>query len=218
MIIVFILLLVILGCTLPITMYVSTYRDPGRDLLQGSSFSLVLLNESEQLVEKNLLHQAKEKLINKGYIYDEKSPDFIVTTSFYFGPFESYIPQRTFYVPEYVPGQTSYYSGSFDGSYYYGTATSSGYTRQRPVTTGGYTVIQHYRELNLFFVDYDILVNHERVELLWQGKVHSTGSSSDYQHISKIMVNELMDEFPVRSGKPHERRISQKRTQFWMTN
>ena len=143
--------LILTACA-TIKMNVKTYSDPEKNLLHAKHFTLLPINKENPLLEKELLFMVKERLIQKGYIYDDENPDFLGTISFYCGPFQYYVPPTTIYLPHYVPGETKTYTGFIGSTYVYGTEKSSGKYESKPHTTGGYTATSYYRDIKIYFV------------------------------------------------------------------
>lgn len=192
------------GCIGSIEMDVKSYYDPERNLLEVKQFNLAPINKENPLLEKELLFMVKEQLVQKGYIYDEENPDFLVAINFYCGPFQYYVPPTTLYFPRYTPGET--YSGWIGSEYFHGS--SLGQWKSEPYIIGGYTKTAYYRNLQIYFVDYNKLLQSGEVEVIWQGQVESSGSNSDIRIIAPYAIGELLDEFPIKTGKPNKRTIT----------
>lgn len=196
------------GCIGVVRMDVKAYSDPEKNLLEVKQFNLASINKENPLLEKELLFMIKEELIQKGYTYNEENPDFLVAINFYCGPFQYYVPPTTLYVSRYIPGETRTYSGWIGGEYFRGSSTSSGQWKSEPYTVGGYTKTAYYRNLQIYFVDYNKLLQSEEVGVIWQGQVESSGSNSDIRIIAPYAIGELLSEFPIKTGKPNKRTIT----------
>lgn len=199
--------LILTGCA-TIEMDVKAYSDPERNLLEVKRFKLVPINKENPLLEKELLFMVKEQLVQKGYIYDEANPDFLVAINFYCGAFQYYVPPTTLYLPHYVPGETKTYTGSIGSTYVYGTEQSSGGYESRPYTVGGYIATAYYRNIQIYFVDYSKSIQSEKIELIWQGEVDSSGSDSDIRVVAPYLLHEVLGEFPMKTGKSNKRTVN----------
>lgn len=153
-----------------IQMDVRSYSDPaGRhELVFLRTFSVKPVNSFDPLKEKELLHLVKNKLISKGYRYNAKHPDFIVSIDFSIDPM---VVQGTRYMP--VP---------------------SGYV---PIP---YPETLHHRAVTVY------ITSPEGVDL-WRGEVESTGSTSDIVVVAPYLLDELLSEFPYKSGKGTYRQV-----------
>lgn len=202
--------LILTGCATTgyIKMDVKAYSDPERNLLGVKRFRLAPVNKENPLIEKELLFMVKERLVQKGYIYEEENPDFLVAINFYCGPFQYYVPPTTLYLPHYVPGETKTYTGFIGGTYVYGTEQSSGRYESKPYIVGGYTATDYYRNIQVYFVDYSKLMQSEKVEVIWQGEVDSSGSSSDIRIVAPYLLDEVLGEFPIKTGKSNKRTVN----------
>jgi hypothetical protein len=204
------LLIFLIGCAASrIEMDVKSYSDPERDLTQSKRFKLAPIDQKNPLLEKELLFMIKQRLIDKGFIENNDNPDFLIVLSSYCGPFQYYVPPTTLYLPQYVPGQTKTYTGWIGDAYYFGTEKTKGKVESVPYTTGGYTETAYYRNITLFLVDVPTLIKNQALQLIWQGQVESSGSTSDIKVVAPYLLDELLSEFPKPSGKPNVRSV------FW---
>jgi hypothetical protein len=202
-------LLVLESCTTTgvIIMDVKAYSDPEEDLFVVKRFKLAPINRENPLLEKELLFMIKNRLMRKGYIYNEINPDFLVAINFYCGPYQYYVPPTTLYLSSYVPGETKTFSGTIGGTYFQGSEVSPGYYENVPYVTGGYFQTAYYRNIQLYFVDHNELVQNKKIKLIWMGEVDSNGSNSDIRIVAPYLLNELISEFPEKSGKPNKRSV-----------
>jgi len=196
------------GCA-RINMNVKSYSDPARNLLEYKRFSVVerKSDPGHLLLEKELLFLSRQILTDKGYVYDEENPDFLVVMDFYCGPFKYYVPPTTLYFPHYVQGESKTFSGFIDDSYFFGTQQSEGGLEYLPYSTGGYTATAYYRNITLYFVDVERLLDSEKVEVIWIGDAESSGKTSDLLFVAPYMLKELMGEFPRRTRKSTNRTV-----------
>lgn len=201
--IIILLLFFIYNCS-SVKMEIKTYSDPEKNLTKIKKFTIVPTNKENPLLEKELLFMVKNKMLEKGYIYDSKNPDILIAMIFYCGPFQYYVPQETITLPKKVPGKTKTYSGWIDGEYYWGTEKESDRIEYETYTYGGYTASAYYRNITLYFVNPDTLSTNN-IETIWQGVAESSGSSSDIRKVAPYLIEELLFEFPTKSGKSSKR-------------
>jgi len=143
----------------------------------------------------------KEKLIAKGYIYDDNSPDFLVTLFSCCNPYETTMPEITLYTNKYVPGEAQHYSGQIDGYYYSGTLQTPGHIEKEPYTIGGSKKVVYYRFILVDFINYKKLTDSDRLEQIWRGEVESSGSNSDIRIVAPVMLDKLLQRYPSRTTK-----------------
>jgi hypothetical protein len=212
------LLLVLVGCASAgpnrIQMNVQALSDPEYSITAGSSFTTVRIGSTKnELLEKELLFLVRSRLEAKGLRYDDNSPDLFVVVSGFMGSHDQYIPPSTVYIP--IPGsttQTTRVSGNAGGVPIYGTATSTTTgTDYIPITRKGHTETQYVRII-------DVLVarpveNEGKItaQPVWSGRVESAGSTGDLLLVASTLIDELLTEFPRRSGRDPRRVVSWRR-------
>jgi hypothetical protein len=194
-----------------IDMNVKAYADPERSLATARSFTVLPmgLTMKDPLLEKELLFLVKQRLMAKGLVYDEQKPDVLVALVGYIGPFERYVQPSTFYWP--MPTSTSSTTnvlGTVDSTRLSGTATTttSG-TQYVPITRQGYTVTQYYRNIQVVMGERVSKNGAANVDVVWSGEVDSSGYSADLVVVAPTLLDQLLAEFPRRTGSPTTRRV-----------
>jgi hypothetical protein len=192
-------------------MNVKAYIDPDKPPLISCSFSAVSIGATEDpLLEKELLHLVKSRLISMGMSTDDSSPDLLVGLSAYIGSYDSYIPPSTVYWPIPSTSTRRTTTAGLIGEY---SVSGTVVTKQQemkyvPVTTPGYTLTQYYRVINIYFAHADTTGSDVKTQLIWSGSVDSSGKESDLLKVAPPMIDELLGEYPERSGKPTIRTIT----------
>lgn len=194
-----------------IDMNVKAYSDPEKSPPTARSFTVVPLGLTmkDPLLEKELLFLVKQRLLAKGLVYDEQKPDVLVALVGYIGPFERYVPPSTFYWP--MPSSTSSTTnvlGTVGSTSVSGTSTttSSG-TKYVPITRQGYTVTQYYRNIQVVMGERALTGGEAKVDVVWSGEVDSSGGSADLVVVAPTLLDQLLAEFPRRTGSPTTRRV-----------
>ncbi len=193
------------GCT-SLHMNVKAYLDPEQDFSYYRRFKTLGSNTENPLLEKQLLLLVKKKMLDRGFICDEKNPEFIIMLSFYSGAFNYYKPPATIYLPQYTTGETKNSFGTFGGISYSGHETSSGKWESKPTQIGGGTATAYYRNIRVNVIDYKPLTaSTPTINFIWQGEVDSSGSTADILDVAPFLLDELLGEFPTRTDKGTER-------------
>ena len=197
---------------IPMTMNVTAYPDPEESVALGTHFCTVPLGNTTggPMLEKNLLFLVKERLVAQGLIYDEAHPQMLVGLTGYIGPFDQYVPPSTFYwsVPKTETSRTTGSAWGSDGSSAWGNATTTTQSTERvPITTGGYSITQYYRNISVLMAKLVPSADSTKVNLVWSGSVQSSGSTGDLLTVAPTLLDELLGEFPQRSGKPSTRTV-----------
>ena len=190
-----------------IEMNVQAFADPEVAIAPGSTFATVPVGLTKnELLEKELLFIIRERLEAKGLRYSEERPEFLVATSGFMGNYDEYVPPSTIYFP--VPGstQTTNVTGNAGGVPIYGTATTntSG-TNYVPITRRGYTRTQYVRIIDVMVARPVVRGSESTFKAVWSGKVESTGSTGDLLLVATPLIDELLTEFPRRTGRDSRR-------------
>lgn len=193
-------------------MNVTAYPDPERPIVAPKRFATVVVGQTTggPMLEKNLLALVKERLVAKGFVYDESDPELVVALTGFIGPFEEYVPPSTTYwpMPTSTTSRTQGSAYGSDGSYASGNATTQTQgTQYIPITRNGYTVTQYYRAIDVMVASVRHDPDSVRVEPVWTGSVTSSGSTGDLLTIAPVLLDELVGEFPARTGKPSARQV-----------
>lgn len=194
-----------------IEMNVKAYSDPERSPASVRTFAVVPvgLTMKDPVLEKELLYLVKQRLVARGLVYDEQNPDVLVALAGYIGPFEHYVPPSTFYWPMPTSGSsTTNVAGTVGATSVSGTATTttSG-TSYVPFTRPGYTVTQYYRNIQVIMGERVATPGEAKVNILWSGTVDSSGSSADLLVVAPTLLDQVLAEFPRRTGAPTARRV-----------
>lgn len=189
-----------------VEMKVKSYGDPDLDYSPLKRFAAVRVHEESPLLEKELISLLKRELVAEGYIYDDENPDFLVVMDFYVGSFDYYEPPTTIRIPQYVKGETRRTTGWVGGKYVTLTEKSDGHfeTAEIEVSSGGMCT-EYYRTIRVHFIDAVHLRKTGEVEPVWRGQVDSFGSNSDILYVAPVLLDELLSEYPMRSGKDPSR-------------
>lgn len=197
----------VLSCAPRLSLDVKAYYDPDKDLRALKRFSLIALNRDNPLLEKELLYLVKVRLAKRGYVYDEAAPDFRVKLQWHVAQQVYYYPPEVRYRPEYLPGETRTRSGTVGGKDYRETETSSGRYELVPYLTSGVSDKEYVRLLSITAVSPDKSMPSREGDVIWTGQVESAGPESDIRVVAGFLTDELLGEFPVRSGKPGRRQL-----------
>jgi len=200
------------GCATFLEMNVRAYVDPARPVVGFRSFQVVPLGQCQQnsLLEAQVLDMVKRRLIARGLTHSNSNPDALVAVTCFMGPFQEYVPPRTLYWPTTTTSSSrTTASGTVGGTWASGTGhTTTTTTRLEPRTVGGGTVTSYFRHISVLMATPVERVGKAEVELAWAGEVDSSGSTGDLLVVAPALLDQLLGEFPQRSGKSTSRRIS----------
>lgn len=180
---------------------VRSYSDPTKinELAQLKNFSLTSAYPSNLLLEKELLYLLKNMLVSKGYVYNEEHPDFFVSVNFIIDTVQI---QETELVTVHTPGPISRKTGLIgtDKSTYYGEITTE--PEQTDIIPIERTIIGYHKLITVYF-------ESPKGAPLWKGEVESTDRTSDLLVVAPTLLDELLAEFPYKTGKknPRHRRL-----------
>lgn len=200
-------------------MDIDTRVDPTLSYSKYKSFAVVPVNKEQPLIEKHLLLAAVEALTSKGFVYNEKNPDFLVTVGFGVKNEQKYVPARSYSIPKYTPGQTTYHSGTASayGTGGYATGTYSGFsqssgtwTQEEHRTEAYYKKVSH-RLIQIYMYDRRRLIDDNDTTPIWKNLAdvtHVEGpSTSRMDKYGPFVVQELLQDFPDDSGKGGKRKL-----------
>jgi hypothetical protein len=190
---------------------VKAYSDPENRPSRAKTFATVLLRQTmdDELLEKELLFLVKERLVAQGLRYDSDRPDLLVGVIGYISKDQVYVPPSTFYWPLPTGGSsTTTLSGLVGGKSVYGTATTTASTTAMvPVTRNGYTASEYARTIHVVMARPTTKEGQTTADFVWSGTVDSGGATSDLLIVAPRLLDELLGEFPERSGKPADRKL-----------
>ncbi len=185
--------------TIPYQMNIRVYSDPDVDLSSYRTYSIDYTNKDNRLLEKKLFKILESVISNRletlQLVRSDENPDVLITMDFYTGKKEEYVPPETVVTTRVE----NVWSSSLWG---WGGYTPVPITESE--TTQGYTNVSYYRNIRLNFLDFEQLSGEEPLEvppLIWIGEVESEGYSSDIRIIAPVVLNQLLSEFPKKSGR-----------------
>ncbi|MBI3591901.1 MAG: DUF4136 domain-containing protein [Nitrospirae bacterium] len=190
---------------------VKTYSDPEKNLLSFKRFKLEPVNKENPLLEKELLFMTKQRLVHKGYIYDEENPDFSIVLHYYNSPYQYYVPSQTTYTPYFLPGETKTYSGTLKGSDVRVTEQSYGRYELKEQTVGGHAETEYQANIRISFLAHTKSGKPGKDDIFWQGEGDTKHASSDILAVAPYLLDEILGEFPVKTGKPQKRAVKPNR-------
>ena len=188
------------GCS-SIMMNVLSYRDPELEYQDYVSFSTISWDEKNPLLEKELLLIMREALEERGFVYAPNNPDFVVALSHEITPIDKHRAASTIYVSQTEPASPVFLKPGEIG------IISPPRTTHRPMSIPERQWTEYETFFDVFIID-RYLTESGLVNIIWSGRVISELSSPDILEVAPYMINELLNEFPDRSGKPSERRVS----------
>jgi hypothetical protein len=191
-------------------MNVQASMDPEVPITPGATFATVTGSMKDDLLERELLAMVKERLVAKGLRFQPEHPDLYVAVSGYLGSEDRYIPPQTIYIPTPTTAtQATSFSGGVGAVPVYGTATTTASgTSYLPITRPGRTRTEYLRRLDVL-VARPVAVNGKvAAQSIWQGQVSSGGATGDLALVAPALLDELLTEFPRRSGRPAQRTVN----------
>ena len=63
----------------------------------------------------------------------------------------------------------------------------------------------YYTDIRVYIIDHRKMVEKKKMELVWKGRVLNVGSKSELKKLAPHLIRELLDEFPMKSGKKSHR-------------
>ena len=188
-------------------MNIKIYSDPDVELSSYKTYSIDYTNKENRLLEKELFKMVERVMTRRNnvskLVRSDENPDILITMDFYTGKKEQYVPPKTVLT-------TRVKSVWSIGLFGWGRITPVPVIRSH--TTDGYTKVRYYRNIRLNFLDFKQLNDGEDLEvppLIWIGEVDSEGSSSDIRVVAPILLDQLLSEYPEKSGRPmNQRRVN----------
>lgn len=175
---------------------------------------------TDAILLEEILQGIKETLTRKGYEYGGNTSnretdvvDFVVLVEFSIQEEEVYVPQKTVFIPQFMPGRTYYTFGSIhsysSGDWYRFsmTTTESGQWTSVPVTRpGGY---EKFYVPRVFVQVYSY--NNGKPVLLFEGKAYKLlRRMKKPQESLKSAAKDLIEEFPAKKTKTESSRKRKK--------
>ena len=146
-------------------------------------------------------NRISQKLAAYGWRRSDRNPEYVVLVSYGIGDGQTVSGSMPIYGQ--TGGGTSYTSGTVRSSYgSYGTYSGTTYTQPTFGQTGAipYTRTQYSRTLLVTIIDEKASQNGNPVKV-FEGRVTSSGSSSDVATVMPNMIEALFKKFPGVSGK-----------------
>ncbi|HEX9749888.1 MAG TPA: DUF4136 domain-containing protein [candidate division Zixibacteria bacterium] len=176
-----------------ILMNVNSYSQPDYDLRTVRTFKMVILGLStNELMEQTLLAMVRDSLESMGMQYNADSPDVVIGIV---GKLESHhenIPGYTAHTSQ-PPSGTSPPKGFWEGF-------AQGLSSTQTTTVHDRAIDTYYRAITIGMAESDT-----SSQLLWLGSAESWGSTGDLMIVAPHLINGILSEFPVRSGKGPKR-------------
>jgi hypothetical protein len=202
---IFVILLILFGCS-STKIKVKSEQTGDTDLYQFKNFGLVPINAEDREIERKLLAMIRERLETKGLKYVNKEPDFLVATHFYVGIYEEYVPPTTLVLRDFNPDISGRREGDLKNQGYRRTEADrlASEVTKTTRTIDGYVDTKFYQNIQVYFVR---LLGEESVEITWRGEVDSRNKKNSILAVAPRMLDELLDEFPEKTGKPEDRSV-----------
>lgn len=186
-------------------MNLKVYSDPDKDLFIYKTYAFDYTNKENPLLEKELFKILGPIFTNKGLKKTKDNPDILVIMNFYTGKKEKYTPPQTITTTQIKQVWESGMIGwTMTGRYVPVPITESQTIPER-------TEISYYSNIRLNFFDYPTLSSGKKLEIppvVWVGEVDSEGYSSDIRVVAPVMLEELIENFPRRTGTGTETKKS----------
>jgi len=168
-----------------IQMKLDTYSNPDLNISEYKRFSFLPANNDKPLMEKELFSYIKIEMEKKGYIYDDKMPQFIIVVQAGKSSHEKQKRVRSREVSDYQPPPI----GSKDNKY--------GTWETHYVTEGGGSYTVNTRWMKIDFIDVINKKPDNKITYLWQGEVNSDGRS-ELSEVVKCLISGLLRDYPAK--------------------
>jgi hypothetical protein len=169
-----------------IVMAVDSYGNPDLNIAEYKRFSFLPLNSEKPLMEKQLFSFIKIEMEKKGYIYDDKMPQFLIAVQLGVSSQEKQAGVHSRPVQVYQPPPV--------GKGVYGT------WQTQHVTEGGGSYTVNNRWMKFDFIDVIKKKPGDKIDkitYLWQGEVNSQGSS-ELSEVVKCLISGLLRDYPAK--------------------
>lgn len=198
-------LLFLFGCG-STTINVKSQSKISSGVHEKMSFGLVPINGEDPQTERAILAMVQEELEAKGLVYANKDPDFLVTTYFFVGMHEEYMPPTTVVWRDFNPDISGRRESDLKNQGVRRTETdrmASEITKSSK-TIDGYVNTKFYQNIQVYFVK---MVDEQTVEIAWKGEVDSQNKKKNILEVAPVLLDELLGEFPEKTGKPEVRAV-----------
>ncbi len=170
-------------------MNVESFNNPDIELSTYKRFSFLSVNDEQALLEKNLQLTIREVMQQKGFIYDENAPDFLITVKF---GVEKNVEQEKIrsrpvqvYQPEYGK------PGKWETQY---------------VTQGGGTKVKETKWIKIDLIDNKVKKDSGKIDFIWQGEAQ-TDDRNTFREISPCLIMGLLADYPIKINSKPKRYI-----------
>jgi hypothetical protein len=166
-----------------IEMKVDSYNNQDLNISDYKRFSFLPVNSEKPLMEKELFSYIKIEMIKKGYIYDEKMPQFLIAVRLGASSQDvqegvSSRPVQVYQPP--APGKGGV--GTWQTQY---------------VTQGGGSDTVYTRWMKIDSIDALNKKPGDKITYLWQGEATSEGSSV-LSVVVKCLISGLLRDYPAK--------------------
>jgi hypothetical protein len=179
----------LMGCgTARIGMNVESFINQDLNVADYNRFSFLPINTEKPLMEKQLFTFVRSEMEKKGYIYDDKEPQFLITVQMGVTSQEKQAGVHSRPIQVYQPPPV----GSKDNKY--------GTWQTQHVTGGGGSYTVNTRWMKIDFIDVRNKKPDDKITYLWQGEVNNRGGS-ELSEVAKCLISGLLLDYPVKLQK-----------------
>lgn len=178
------------GCGTPrITMKMDSFINQDLNVAEYNRFSFLSVNSEKPLMEKQLFTFIRSEMEKKGYLYDDKNPQFLIVVKTGTQSQEKQEgvhsrPVQVYQSPS--PGQGGV--GTWQTQY---------------VTEGGGSYIVHTRWMKIDFVDVINKKLDDKITYLWQGEIRNIRRlkiGDDGAWMDKCFIMGLLEDYPSQQA------------------
>lgn len=207
-------LIFLVGCgSTHLNMDVRAYPNPAKakDVENYKTFKIFQKNEQFPDLEVELLNVVNRELKKRHFVYKDENPDFAVMIDFTSSRIKSRKKTKPVYATtDRTPYQTCYAAGT--SNLHKVSATDTNITTSYLGETQAPTSLTasgkgYYTDIRVYIIDYKKMAEKRKMEVVWKGRVLNTGSKSELKKLAPFLIEELLEEFPRKSGKKSHRVI-----------
>ena len=192
--------------------HVLAHRDYDIDLEEYKTFEMISGCNKNFMLEKELIHQLKDSLQNRGFQLNNNNPDLLIYIQFNTEQGDVFTPP--------LSGKMLSNRGhkAIDNQIEINTFnnwTTSEVNRTTRIRYGRHeadmnqSLFQGYNnKVFINFVDRRLFRETGRTEPIWRGEVKCTGLNLDNRYLSPYIFREALSEFPNSTGRNPERGIT----------
>ena len=182
----FVCLYFFIGCGARVQMKVDSYSNTDLNIEEYKKFSFLPINKDKPLMEKHLFSIIQSVMEDKGYIYDDKNPQFLISIRVDINSREIQKDVSSRPVQVYQPPPI----GSKLGTY--------GTYQTQYVTQGGGTRIINTRIMSIDFINFLNRQPTDKINYIWQGELTCNRSSIKGADIDKCLIIGLLQDYPLK--------------------